>query len=239
MSYIFLLEADTSSIVCLPVQENYVSNLKTHSYVVIVHIHSIQDALRLSLGILLLFLARKYWARNIYGAICGSTVACVQFTPHPHVGDKWCIYPSYDYTHCIVDALENVTHSVSSTHYFRLVLTPELYTNNLGTYFLVFQIVLCVPAVACCRHCELKGFLFGNVACAAMYVRVWIKESILLLVAGFPWSLSSIRLGICSIKYYEHGLIKTKGKFPGDSWRESVQVLARFFWTCEMLLQCN
>ena len=36
----------------------------------------------------------------------------VQFTPHPHAGDKWCIYPSYDYTHCIVDSLENITHSV-------------------------------------------------------------------------------------------------------------------------------
>lgn len=36
----------------------------------------------------------------------------VQFTPHPHAGDKWCIYPSYDYAHCIVDSLENITHSV-------------------------------------------------------------------------------------------------------------------------------
>ena len=38
---------------------------------------------------------------------------CLQFTPHPHAGDKWCIYPSYDYAHCIVDSLENITHSVS------------------------------------------------------------------------------------------------------------------------------
>ncbi|KAG8382879.1 hypothetical protein BUALT_Bualt05G0125200 [Buddleja alternifolia] len=34
----------------------------------------------------------------------------IKFTPHPHAGDKWCIYPSYDYAHCIVDSLENVTH---------------------------------------------------------------------------------------------------------------------------------
>lgn len=39
----------------------------------------------------------------------------VQYTPHPHAGDKWCIYPSYDYTHCIVDSLENITHSVRTT----------------------------------------------------------------------------------------------------------------------------
>ena len=33
-----------------------------------------------------------------------------QFIPHPHAGGKWCIYPSYDYAHCIVDSLENITH---------------------------------------------------------------------------------------------------------------------------------
>jgi glutaminyl-tRNA synthetase len=24
----------------------------------------------------------------------------IRFTPHPHCGDKWCIYPLYDFTHC-------------------------------------------------------------------------------------------------------------------------------------------
>ena len=38
----------------------------------------------------------------------------LQFTPHPHAGDKWCIYPSYDFAHCTVDSLENITHSVCS-----------------------------------------------------------------------------------------------------------------------------
>ncbi|XP_042477926.1 glutamine--tRNA ligase, cytoplasmic [Macadamia integrifolia] len=36
----------------------------------------------------------------------------IKFTRHPHAGDKWCVYPSYDYAHCIVDSLENITHSV-------------------------------------------------------------------------------------------------------------------------------
>ena len=30
---------------------------------------------------------------------------------HIRTHDKWCIYPMYDYTHCISDALENITHS--------------------------------------------------------------------------------------------------------------------------------
>ena len=27
---------------------------------------------------------------------------------HPRTGDAWCIYPTYDYTHCIVDSLEDI-----------------------------------------------------------------------------------------------------------------------------------
>lgn len=27
----------------------------------------------------------------------------VRYIPHPHAGDKWCVYPTYDYTHCLVD----------------------------------------------------------------------------------------------------------------------------------------
>ncbi len=30
---------------------------------------------------------------------------------HIRTADKWCIYPMYDFTHCISDALENITHS--------------------------------------------------------------------------------------------------------------------------------
>lgn len=27
----------------------------------------------------------------------------IKYVPHPHTGDEWCIYPTYDYTHCIID----------------------------------------------------------------------------------------------------------------------------------------
>jgi glutaminyl-tRNA synthetase len=36
---------------------------------------------------------------------------------HHRTGDKWCIYPLYDYTHCISDALENVTHSLCTLEF--------------------------------------------------------------------------------------------------------------------------
>jgi len=41
----------------------------------------------------------------------------VIFAPHPHVGDKWCVYPTYDFTHCIVDSLENITHSLCTIEF--------------------------------------------------------------------------------------------------------------------------
>lgn len=36
---------------------------------------------------------------------------------HIRTGDKWCIYPMYDYTHCISDALEEITHSCCSLEF--------------------------------------------------------------------------------------------------------------------------
>ncbi|NOQ63451.1 MAG: glutamine--tRNA ligase, partial [Methyloprofundus sp.] len=36
---------------------------------------------------------------------------------HQRTGDAWCIYPMYDYTHCISDALENITHSLCTLEF--------------------------------------------------------------------------------------------------------------------------
>ncbi len=36
---------------------------------------------------------------------------------HIRTGDKWCIYPMYDYTHCISDALEGITHSLCTLEF--------------------------------------------------------------------------------------------------------------------------
>lgn len=39
--------------------------------------------------------------------------------PHHRTGDKWKIYPTYDFTHCLVDSFENISHSLCTTE-FRL-----------------------------------------------------------------------------------------------------------------------
>ncbi len=41
----------------------------------------------------------------------------IRHVPHYHAGDKWCIYPLYDYAHCLSDYLEGVTHSVCSLEF--------------------------------------------------------------------------------------------------------------------------
>ena len=41
----------------------------------------------------------------------------IRYAPHPHAGDKYCIYPTYDFTHCINDSLEYVTHSCCSLEF--------------------------------------------------------------------------------------------------------------------------
>ena len=65
----------------------------------------------------------------------------IRYTPHPHSGDDWCIYPTYDYTHCIVDSLENVTHSLCSLEfeirresYFQLLNDLDLYKPNVWEF---------------------------------------------------------------------------------------------------------
>ncbi len=36
---------------------------------------------------------------------------------HHQTGEAWCIYPMYDYTHCISDALEHITHSICTLEF--------------------------------------------------------------------------------------------------------------------------
>lgn len=36
---------------------------------------------------------------------------------HHRTGDQWCVYPMYDYTHCISDAIEGITHSLCTLEF--------------------------------------------------------------------------------------------------------------------------
>ncbi|MBQ4863424.1 glutamine--tRNA ligase [Pseudoalteromonas sp. MMG013] len=41
----------------------------------------------------------------------------IRFVHHHQTADKWCIYPMYDFTHCISDALEGITHSLCTLEF--------------------------------------------------------------------------------------------------------------------------
>lgn len=41
----------------------------------------------------------------------------IKFASHHQTGDKWCIYPMYDFTHCISDAIERITHSICTLEF--------------------------------------------------------------------------------------------------------------------------
>ncbi|KAJ2358653.1 Glutaminyl-tRNA synthetase [Coemansia sp. RSA 2618] len=42
----------------------------------------------------------------------------VIFAHHHRTGDAWCIYPTYDFTHCLCDSFENITHSLCTREFF-------------------------------------------------------------------------------------------------------------------------
>lgn len=41
----------------------------------------------------------------------------IKFASHHQTGEKWCIYPMYDFTHCISDAIERITHSLCTLEF--------------------------------------------------------------------------------------------------------------------------
>ena len=41
----------------------------------------------------------------------------IKYTPHPHVGPGWCIYPAYDFTHGLCDSIEHIDYSICTLEF--------------------------------------------------------------------------------------------------------------------------
>ena len=41
----------------------------------------------------------------------------IKYHHHPRTGDKWCIYPSYDFSHCLVDSIEHIDYSLCTLEF--------------------------------------------------------------------------------------------------------------------------
>lgn len=54
----------------------------------------------------------------------------IKHQPHPRTGNEWCIYPTYDYAHCLCDSMENVTHSFC-TREFQMKYRENSYPEDL------------------------------------------------------------------------------------------------------------
>ncbi|WP_374281100.1 glutamine--tRNA ligase/YqeY domain fusion protein [Desulfovibrio sp.] len=62
------------------------------------------------------------------------TLYRIRHAEHHRTGSKWCIYPMYDYTHCLSDSIEGITHSLCTLEFIN---NRELYDwvlETLGTY---------------------------------------------------------------------------------------------------------
>ena len=60
------------------------------------------------------------------------TLYRIRRVPHHRTGDKWCIYPMYDFTHCISDAIEGITHSLCTLEFENNRPLYEWVLNTLG-----------------------------------------------------------------------------------------------------------
>jgi len=58
----------------------------------------------------------------------------IQKTTHHRTGDAWCIYPLYDFTHCISDSLEGITHSLCTLEFVDNRALYDWILDQLGIY---------------------------------------------------------------------------------------------------------
>jgi glutaminyl-tRNA synthetase len=54
--------------------------------------------------------------------------------PHHRTGDTWCIYPMYDYAHCVSDSLEGITHSLCTLEFEDHRPLYDWFLDELGIY---------------------------------------------------------------------------------------------------------
>ena len=62
----------------------------------------------------------------------------IKYTSHPHIGDAWCIYPAYDFTHGICDSIEDIDYSIC---------TLEFETRREPYYWILWALDLYKPQV--------------------------------------------------------------------------------------------
>ncbi|MBE6038701.1 MAG: glutamine--tRNA ligase/YqeY domain fusion protein [Anaerofustis stercorihominis] len=88
-------------------------------------------------------------------------------TPHHNIGDKWCIYPMYDFAHPIEDAIENITHSLCSGEYEDHRPLYDWVLDNLDEYKAHRP-----------RQIEFARLALTNVLTSKRYIKLLVEEKI-------------------------------------------------------------
>ncbi|KAL4227109.1 putative glutamine--tRNA ligase [Mactra antiquata] len=109
----------------------------------------------------------------------------IKFAPHHRTGDKWCIYPTYDFTHCLCDSIENISHSLC---------TKEFQSRRSSYYWLCNVLDLYCPVQWEYGRLNLSYTVVSKRKIAKLihegYVRDWDDPRLFTLTAlrrrGFP-----------------------------------------------------
>ncbi|MFO8101984.1 MAG: glutamine--tRNA ligase/YqeY domain fusion protein [Dehalococcoidia bacterium] len=62
------------------------------------------------------------------------TIYRILHASHPHTGDKWCIYPMYDWAHGLEDSIEGITHSLCTLEFEDHRPLYDWFLDQLGVY---------------------------------------------------------------------------------------------------------
>ncbi len=58
----------------------------------------------------------------------------IMYATHHRTGDKWCIYPMYDFAHCLSDSIEGITHSLCTLEFKNNRELYDWFLDQLGVY---------------------------------------------------------------------------------------------------------
>ncbi len=62
------------------------------------------------------------------------TIYRIKHASHHRTGDKWCVYPMYDFTHCLSDSIEGITHSICTLEFENNRALYDWILERLGVY---------------------------------------------------------------------------------------------------------
>jgi glutaminyl-tRNA synthetase len=90
----------------------------------------------------------------------------IKYTPHPHAGSGWCIYPAYDFTHGICDSLEDIDYSIC---------TLEFETRREPYYWILWALDLYRPKVYEMSRLNLQYTVLSKRRLMKLVERHWVR----------------------------------------------------------------